>query len=71
MYLKDYKKTPNSFLDNPTTNTVLDKVGNTWLYMEPGAKYGFPGKYIFTGYYIPSKTDNETNSWMLIPKFTS
>lgn len=71
MYLNDYKKSFGQLIHNPISEITLDRIGNLWLYMEPGSKYGYSGQYIAIGYYTPGKEDFESNAWAPISRFLS
>ena len=76
MYLYEYeksKKDPYMILYNPISGLTLNYIADKWWFVDLLSNYGYEGynRYCPVVLYEPTDEDKESNSWMLIPKFTS
>lgn len=76
MYLYEYEKSrrdPYMVLYNPITELILDYIAGKWWFVDLPSKCGYEdcNRYYPMALYEPTKEDEESNAWMLIPKFTS
>lgn len=76
MYLYEYEKSkrdPYMILYNPISQLTLDYIAGKWWFVDLLSNYGYEGynKYYTVALYEPTDEDKESNSWILIPRFTS
>ena len=76
MYLYEYEKgirDPFNILYNPTTGVTLDYINGQWWFVDLLSRYGYEGchQYYPVMQYEPTEVDEESNSWILLPRFTS